>query len=104
MNVAAISQQQPVSELSAHPERDEISEDPAEDARDKDRPDAQLMRRTCVEGRRDQRGFARQWNADALQGYDRRDQPAAVDGYQWGEMMDQFGILDAQGLQSSPGL
>ena len=36
MNVVAISQQQPVSELSAHPERDEISDDPTEDARDKD--------------------------------------------------------------------
>src|SRR4051794_36143138 len=94
MNVAAVAQQQPVPELPADPEGDEISDDPAEHAGDKDRPDAQLMRRTGVEGRRDEDRFAGQGNADAFQGDDCGNQPAAVDRYQRGKMVDQFGTLE----------
>src|SRR3954454_23714554 len=103
MNVTAVAQQQPVPELPADPERDEISDDPAEHAGDKDRPDAQLVRRTGIESRRDQDRLARQRKADAFQGNDRGNQPAAVDRYQGGEMVDQFGILEILRLLPAPG-
>src|SRR4029079_10756008 len=94
MNVTAVAQQQPVPELPCDTEGDENSDDPAEHAGDKYRPDAQLMRRAGVEGRRDKDRFARQGNADAFQGNDPGNQAAAVDRYQRGEMVDQFGTLE----------
>jgi len=59
VKIGAVPQQQPISKLTADPKCDQSANDPAEDARKHDGPNTQLMRRACVDGRRNKDSFPR---------------------------------------------